>query len=378
LKRSYATAVVLRSGIALLFVLAGSPWLLFTLRSVLGVAQTLREPAADALIAEYGGKRAIASAFAWYATARKVATSLGAAVAGSLLTLTARGFPQVFVFAFVLSLLPLYVVLRYVPRQGRVDKSAPTRPPAAPARHPFPDCGADARTAGVRPALPPLVVLGMLVSGAAQMLRGMLPILMTQYAGMSDAQAGIAYLASSVAVLGSGPLFGWMADHVSQPLVLTVRSLANTISSTIFLAAPNPPGLVIGLVVDDVGKSAFRPAWGALMARVASFNPRRRAQTMGWMGWGEDVGEVAGPIVTGFVWGAWGIAAVLGLRILLAVGTEVYATLLMRGLERRTVPRDRRALVDKFIWAPAMQGAAGERPARADAAAGARRAGGDG
>jgi MFS family permease len=251
-------------------------------------------------------------------------------VAGVVLTLTARDFSVAFVLAFVLSFLPLLVVLRYVGERGVGDCPAPNRRPVASVRHSLRDSVQAISVAGVRPALPAYVGLGLLISGTAQMLRGLLPILATDYAGMSDAQTGMAYLVSSVVVLGSGPLFGWLTDHVSQHLVLAFRSVANTVSSAIFLAALNPPGFVAGLVVDDVGKSAYRPAWGALMARVGSLNPRRRAQTMSWLGWGEDLGEVAGPILAGFLWSTWGLATVLGLRILLALGTEVYAMLLMR------------------------------------------------
>jgi hypothetical protein len=67
---------------------------------------------------------------------------------------------------------------------------------------------------------------------------------------------------------------------------------------------------------------------------------------MSWLGWGEDLGEVGGPILAGSIWGTWGIAAVLGVRILLALGTEVYATVLMRAADRRAPgarhPLDRR------------------------------------
>jgi MFS family permease len=324
LKRGYTLAMALRSVVALLLALASVPWQLYAIRSVLGVSQALRDPSADALLAENGDRHAIASAFAWYATAKKVAGSLGAAVAGFLLTLTGRDFSLVFGLTFGLSLLPLYVVQRYVLERGRGDGPDSVQ-------HPVRDYAQAIPMADTRQALPAFVGLGVLVSGTAQMLRGLLPIMATQYAGMSEAQAGLAYLASSAVVLGSGPLFGWVADHVSQPLVLAVRSVANTMSSIIFLLAPNPPGFTAGLIVDDVGKSAFRPAWGSLMARLASFNPPCRAQTMGWLTWGEDVGEVLGPILTGFLWGAWGIGAVLGVRIVLALGTEIYATLLMRG-----------------------------------------------
>jgi MFS family permease len=186
--------------------------------------------------------------------------------------------------------------------------------------------------------------------------------LMTDYAGMSDAQAGTAYLLSSVVVLGSGPLFGWLADHVRHHLVLAVRSVANTLSSIIFLLAPNPLGFTAGLIADDVGKSAFRPAWGALMAHIASLNPGRRTQTMAWMSWGEDVGEVLGPILTGFIWGAWGIGAVLGVRILLALGTEAYAAVLVRGLGRWRRPQEQDIHLHGRLAEPPVLAAAFRRP----------------
>jgi hypothetical protein len=111
--------------------------------------------------------------------------------------------------------------------------------------------------------------------------------------------------------------------------------------------------------VDDVGKAAFRPAWGALTAHIASFTPRQRAQTMGWLSWGEDVGEVLGPILTGFIWGAWGIIAVLAVRIGMAMAAEIYATLLIRGWKPRNVSIAPYALVDETVRASALRRAGG-------------------
>jgi MFS family permease len=90
--------------------------------------------------------------------------------------------------------------------------------------------------------------------------------------------------------------------------------------------------------VDDLGKAAFRPAWGALMAQVAGFDRRRRARTMGSLSAGEDAGEVAGPILAGFLWSTWGVPVLLGVRIALAVVTEIYASVLSRRLERGAEP----------------------------------------
>ena len=114
-----------------------------------------------------------------------------------------------------------------------------------------------------------------------------------------------------------------------------VRGVANTVSSILFIALPNLAGITLGKVVDDVGKAAFKPAWGALMADVSSLEKKRRTQIISLMCLAEDAGEVGGPIVAGFLWSVWGVPVVLGVRILLALITEIYATVLMASMKRR-------------------------------------------
>ena len=174
-----------------------------------------------------------------------------------------------------------------------------------------------------------------MISGTAQMLRGLLPILATQYAGLSETETGVVYTVSTLVVMFSGPLFGWLSDNVSQKLVLMVRGIANTLSSILFVALPNLAGITLGKVVDDVGKAAFKPAWGALMADVSSFEKKRRTQIISLMCLAEDAGEIGGPILAGLLWSAWGVPVVLGVRILLAVITEVYATVLIASMNTR-------------------------------------------
>jgi MFS family permease len=157
------------------------------------------------------------------------------------------------------------------------------------------------------------------------MLRGLFPVLATEYAGLTEAQTGVIYLVSSSAALVAGPGFGWLSDNVSRKLVLSVRSAANALSSVVYIAAPTFLGIGVGRVVDDMGKAAFRPAWGAMMAHVSSFNPERRARTMSLMSMGEDGGRIAGPVMAGLLWSTGGIAALLGARVIIAGLTEVYA-----------------------------------------------------
>jgi MFS family permease len=324
MKPSFTVAIALRSVVSLLLVFATLPWQLFAIRGVHGVSIALRDPSANVLIAEQGGKKAVASAFAWYQTAKSLAGTLGKAGAGVLLALTASSFSTVFVVAFLLSALPVVVVARFVrepqPHEGAAAHAARQAEEARGAAMP-------------PPRILPFAGVGFLISGTAYMLANLFPILAVEYAGLSTAQAGLVYLIAPVVIL-TGPVFGWLSDNVSRKLVLSVRSVANVASSVLYLVVPNLAGVAVARAVDDLGKAAFRPAWGALMAHVAGFDRRRRARAMGSMSAGEDAGEFAGPILAGFLWSTWGVPALLGVRIALAVVTELYTLLLTASLSR--------------------------------------------
>src|SRR6266571_1784931 len=114
LKRSFAAATTLRSVVSLALAFVTSPWQLLAVRSVYGVSQSLRDPALNALLAEHGGHKRIAAAFGWYSTAKSVGGSLGSAIGGILLGLTASNYPLVFGVAFALSIVPVFIVGRFV------------------------------------------------------------------------------------------------------------------------------------------------------------------------------------------------------------------------------------------------------------------------
>lgn len=338
LKRSLSLAIALRSAVVALLSVAWLPWQLLAIRIVHGGAESLRDPAVNAIIAERE-RKAVASAFAWYSTAKNVAGSIGKAVSGILLTLTGANYRLVFLVAVVLSALPLYTVVRFV-REPDADPRAEEPGPDAPV------AGAPPADAGGVSRVLPFVGLGTLISGTAAMLHSLFPVLATKYAGLSEAEAGTIYAISTTVTLVAGPVFGWLSDNVSRKLVLAVRSVANTVSSLVYVVAPSFAGVAAGKVVDDLGKAAFRPAWGALMAQIASFDRKRRARTMALMSVGENVGELIGPMLAGLVWQAWGVTTVLLVRAALAVGTEAYAFFLPRPPEpggRPEVERPREA-----------------------------------
>ena len=335
LKHSFAASVGLRSLVAFFLAFTHSPWQLYAIKSMHGMSKALRDPSASALIAEQGGKKAIASAFAWYHTAKTMAGSLGKAIAGILLTITLSNYSLVFTVAFVLSVIPLYTVVRYVKDEPATNESRIQTPSLAEVSLSPSVNQSLALDSGAKVAILPFTLLTFLINGTAAMLRGLFPILATDYGGLNEAETGLIYTVSSFVVLLSGPLFGWLSDQGQRELVLLVRSIGNTISSIVYLAAPGFLGFGLGKLIDDAGKSAFRPAWGSLMAHVSSFDRRRRAQTMSWMIVGEDAGTIVGPILAGFLWSTWGLTVMLSVRVLLAIITEVYVTVLNCSLEEQ-------------------------------------------
>jgi len=314
---AYLVAVALRTVVLLLLVVAATPWQLFTVRGLHGVTIALRDPAATTVLAGLGGRAAIAQRFAWYQTAKTVAGSVGQFSAGLLLTVLLDDYAAVFALAAVVSALPLGLVLWRLRGPTVTALKLPPRQPHDPV------------PPRLLRAVLPYAGLGFLATGTAYLMTNLLPVLVVEYANLPAAAAGSLYLVTAIVGL-SGPGWGWLADHVSHSLVLSMRAIGNVLSSLIWLVAPTYPGLLAGKAADDLGKAAFRPAWGALMGRIADIDPRRRARTLSWLSSAEDLGEVVGPIAAGLIWTLWGLPAVLVIRAGLGVGTEIYALLLNR------------------------------------------------
>jgi MFS family permease len=320
LKLSLNIAVALRSVVTVLLAVATVPWQVFGARSVHGVSIALRDPVVGALIAEHGGKKRLARSFAWYQTAKSVAGNAGKALAPMLLVATSNDFTFVYLVAFALSALPIAVVALYVrdplpgSRCSAVNVAAQEKQERKAA-----EAGANVS----KPAIASFMGLGFLVSATANMLSGLFPLIVTEYAGLSPAVLSITYLVGTAAAF-TGPAFGWLSDHIGNKVVLSLRSAANILSSVLYIVAPGVVGICVGKALDDMGKAAFKPAWGAMMARLSNMDKRRRARMFGYMTAGEDAGEIAAPIAAGLLATGWGIPVMLGARIGLAAFTEVY------------------------------------------------------
>jgi MFS family permease len=322
-KRALVAALGLRSLVAFLFAFASAPWQLYSIRTVHGLSTSVRDPAVNALIAENGNEKTIGAAFAWYFTAKSLASAVGKAVAGVLLTVTASSFTAIFLITWAISSLTLPAVIWLVPRVTRKDVEQRRERSAVSTNSANAETQASPNSFYSKTFS--IVGLGFLISTTASMIDRFYPILATEYAGMTEAQAGAVYLASAAVTLAAGPLFGWMSDRFGRKPIVAVRSVANAGSSLLYLLVPNGMGFTGGKLLDDGGRAGFRPAWGALKADISNLKKSQRAQVMGLMDVGDDVGDVLGPIGGGLLWDAWGITGLLGTRIGLAALTEVYA-----------------------------------------------------
>lgn len=323
-RRSLAWAIALRSLVPLMFVVASAPWQLFAIRLFYGATQAWRDPSLNAVIADVGGKKKVASAFAWYHTAKNTASSVGRAIAGVMLTITGANYPLVFAIGFVISVLPLLPVLWGLPADPDrpVEVSHATIATFAPPSGPRVALSPPAPARRFDPRVLRFTSLGFMYGLTAGML-ALFPVIATKEFGLSPAEIGIIMLVSTVVVLVSGPLFGWLADNVNRNLVLLVRAVANTCSSVVLLVANGAVLVGAGRAIDDMGKAAFRPAWGSIMAEVAELDRTRRARTMSLIDVGEDAGDALGPLLAGWLMVLGGLPAMLGVRICLAIVTEL-------------------------------------------------------
>jgi MFS family permease len=330
-KRSFAVSIVLRSLVPFMFALSGTPGMLYGTAGVHGLSKSVRGPSADSLIVEHSKRNGIGSAFAWYSTAKSVAGSLGKGAAGIMLTLTASDYFLVFILAGLISASSLVVVSRFV-RERRLQSQPPVTAPE-------PTGTGSAVIENTRKSrffmtLLPFIGFGCFMSGIGHMVDALFPILAVEYAGMSEAEVGIVYLVATAFVLLAGPVWGWLSDHLSRRMVLFSAGIGNGLASAIFLVFPFPLGMAAGRVVDDVGKAALRPAWGTLMGQLISLNPGRRGLVVGYMGMGKDGGEMVGPILASLIWAWWGVPILLGVRIILAIGAEIYAMVLFNYIRK--------------------------------------------
>lgn len=314
-RRMYIAALVGRCIVAGLFVVASDIWMLYLIRILHGATSAARDPAAALLISTYGGKKKLASAFAWYASAREIGAALGIVCAGVLLTASDDFYPLVFLVAATVSLIGLIASMALIPAD------------VAHEHHVESSGNADAKPAGEWKVY---AVLGMAMATTGAMLVQLFPVLAVDYAGLSKAQTSYIFALSLLVAVFAGPMFGRLADRVSRHLVLSLRAVLNIVSTVIYWLAPSFAGFVSGRISDDLGKAAFRPAWGAMMAELAERDKKTRGKTLGYLDTSQSAGEALGPVLAGWLWDEFGVVALFAARIGLSIAAEAYAVWVMK------------------------------------------------
>ena len=152
-----------------------------------------------------------------------------------------------------------------------------------------------------------------------------------------NALGWIKVLAETLIPLVFGPFFGWLADRVGTGKIIALRSLSNLVTSVLFWMTPWFVGtlllsVVIGLArgIDEIGKAAFKPTWGAIAAKVSSFNLANRSRTMGIMEGGVDASDLTFPVLAGLLLQYFSLGPLMLIRGLLAVIAEIYVFILTR------------------------------------------------
>jgi MFS family permease/pSer/pThr/pTyr-binding forkhead associated (FHA) protein len=180
--------------------------------------------------------------------------------------------------------------------------------------------------------------LGMALTAPAYMVTGeFFTILAVKLEVTTGALGWIKILAETVTPLFFGPFFGWLADRIGAGKVIALRSVANLMTSALFWITPwfagtALLGLMMGIArgVDEMGKAAFKPTWGAIAAKVSSFNLANRSKTMGILEGGVDASDLVFPVIAGVMLQYLSLGPLMLARGILAMVAEVYGFLLMR------------------------------------------------
>ena len=319
-KSVYVGSIAGRCAIALLFVLATQPWALFVVRGLQGLTSAAREPAAALLVVEHADDAQVARSFSWYAAARAVGMALGFPVAGLVLSLTGDDYRVLFLLTAIVSAVACALVWRYAAAERPVRSQ--------PAVAAGPADGHTRRSASDWLRIAPMVLL---MAIPANMVDSLFPLIVTERIGLDKAGIGLIYALSMGVVVIAGPLLGWAADTVSRRLVLAVRCVANVVSSLLYLVLPGFWGMTTARLVDDIGRAAFKPAWGSMMGEIArSGDKASRGRRLAYLDTAESIGEAAGPVLAGLLWQHGGIGWLFGVRVALSIVAELHATWTLR------------------------------------------------
>lgn len=181
-------------------------------------------------------------------------------------------------------------------------------------------------------------LLGAALTAPAYMVTGEFFVVLAVKLEVTPGALGwIKVVAETIIPLVFGPSFGWLADRIGAGKVIALRSIANLATSALFWITPwfagtALLGVMMGLArgVDEIGKAAFKPTWGAIAAKVSSYNLASRSKTMGIMEGGVDASDLTFPVLAGLLLQYFSLGVLMAVRAALAIIAEIYGYFLMR------------------------------------------------
>jgi MFS family permease len=181
-------------------------------------------------------------------------------------------------------------------------------------------------------------LLGTALTAPAYMVTGEFFTILAVKLEVTPGALGWIKIVSETAVpLLFGPFFGWLADRIGAGKVIALRSVANLATSALFWIVPSFAGtallgVMMGLArgIDEIGKAAFKPTWGAIAAKVSSFNLAARSRTMGILEGGVDASDLVFPVLAGVMLQYLSLGPLMLVRGALAIVAEIYGFVLMR------------------------------------------------
>lgn len=243
-----------------------------------------------------------------------------------------KSLVTIFLVSTFLSLGSLILVHFFIQekKKEKKDKKAKKEKSGAPA--------SQLVDADLQPNVWSFALLGTALTAPAYMVTGeFFTILAVEMEVTAGALGWIKLLAETVTPLLFGPFFGWVADRIGAGKVIALRSVANLLTSFMFWITPwfagtALLGLMMGLArgVDEIGKAAFKPTWGAIAAKISSYNLATRGKTMGILEGGVDASDLIFPQVAVLMLKYLSLGPLMLVRGVLALVAEVYGFFLMR------------------------------------------------
>ena len=217
-----------------------------------------------------------------------------------------RALIVIFIVSAAFSALSLILVQFFI-REKKKEKSAKKKDKAETG--PIHRRGSADTAPTAQPNVWSFALMGTLMTAPAYMVTGeFFTILAAELKVTSDALGWIKIIAETIIPLLFGPIFGWLADRFGTGKIVALRSFSNMATSVLFWITPWFVGtamlaIIMGLArgVDEIGKAAFKPTWGAIAAKVSSFNLANRSKTMGIMEGGVDASDLTFPVLAGLL-----------------------------------------------------------------------------